>query len=201
MMTMNVKFDTAAGLVPAVVQDAETGQVLMVGYMNREALERTETNKRVTFWSRSKQKLWEKGETSGNTLQMMSIVPDCDGDALLVKAIPHGPTCHTGSVSCFGDEEVNASAVLGRLEKTIAGRKEQMPAGSYTAELFQSGTSRIAQKVGEEAVEVVIAAMEENGVGLLEESSDLLYHLLVLLKQKGKGLNDVLEVLRRRMKI
>ena len=200
MMTANINFDAATGLVPAVVQDAQTGQVLMVGYMNRESLERTEKNRRVTFWSRSRQTLWEKGETSGNFLEFVSAAADCDGDALLVKANPHGPTCHTGQVSCFGDAEVSPSAILGGLERTIVGRKKEMPAKSYTTELFRSGTPRIAQKVGEEGVEVVIASLQDDDARLLEESADLLYHLSVLLVQRGKGWNDVLEVLRSRMK-
>ena len=199
-MNDEIRFDRTTGLVPAVVQDAGTGQVLMLGYMNRESLERTKTTGRVTFWSRSKQRLWEKGETSGNTLRFVSATPDCDKDALLVRANPLGPTCHTGSVSCFGPEESTASGILGRLERTIAERKEEMPSGSYTTDLFKSGTARIAQKVGEEGVETVIAALGDDGKRLLEESADLVYHLIVLLHQKEKTLGDVLEILRGRMK-
>jgi phosphoribosyl-ATP pyrophosphohydrolase/phosphoribosyl-AMP cyclohydrolase len=200
-VTENLNFDKLNGLVPAVIQDAATNQVLMVGFMNRTALEKTIADKKVTFWSRTKRRLWQKGETSGNYLEFVSATPDCDNDSLLVKAIPHGPVCHTGAFTCFGEKELlDAGSVLRRLEAIIRERRTTMPADSYTAKLFTAGTARIAQKVGEESVEVIIAALSKNKQRLAEESADLLYHLLVLLCGEESALEDVAKELRRRMK-
>ena len=173
----------ADGLIPAIVQDESTLQVLMLGYMNREAYEKTLATGHVTFWSRTRQTLWTKGETSGNYLELVSIHPDCDNDTLLVRAIPHGPTCHTGSRTCFGTTETEG--FVRYLSQVIARRHAEMPEGSYTTKLFTKGVDKIAQKVGEEAVETVIEAIAGRRDGFLYEASDLVYHLLVLLEQMG----------------
>ncbi len=196
-------------LVPAVVQDAATGQVLMLGYFNAEAWERTQAEGRVTFFSRSKQRLWTKGETSGHYLQVVSLHVDCDQDTVLVLARPAGPTCHRGTTSCFEAVEsgplpaappVPAVALLAELDRLIAHRQQHPEAepGSYTVRLFEKGLARIAQKVGEEAVETVIDAMAGNRAGLPGEAADLLYHLLVLLRAAGSSLDEMLAVLRQR---
>jgi phosphoribosyl-ATP pyrophosphohydrolase/phosphoribosyl-AMP cyclohydrolase len=199
-MTDKLNFAKLNGLVPAIIQDTTTRQVLMVGFMNREAVEKTIQDRRVTFWSRTKGRLWQKGETSGNTLEVSSMQIDCDGDALLVRAIPAGPVCHTGSFTCFGEEKsVGYDAVLEGLAEIIRERQQQMSDDSYTAKLFRRGTPRIAQKVGEEAVETVVAAMQRDRESLKEETADLLYHLLVLLRDQGVALSDVTAVLKRRM--
>ncbi|HVZ39915.1 MAG TPA: bifunctional phosphoribosyl-AMP cyclohydrolase/phosphoribosyl-ATP diphosphatase HisIE [Candidatus Kapabacteria bacterium] len=193
-------FGKMGGLLPAVVQDAGTLQVLMLGFMNREALEATIANGRVTFWSRSKERLWTKGETSGNYLAVESIAADCDNDTLLIRARPAGAVCHNGTWTCFGEERhERAGDVLDTLARTIAARRAAMPEGSYTTSLFAAGTPRIAQKVGEEAVETVIAAMKGDPSELQNESVDLLYHLLVLFEQCGISLSDVCAVLAGRM--
>ncbi|MBI3789102.1 MAG: bifunctional phosphoribosyl-AMP cyclohydrolase/phosphoribosyl-ATP diphosphatase HisIE [Ignavibacteriales bacterium] len=195
-----LNFSKLGGLIPAIIQDANSLQVLMVGFMNRDAVEKTLAERKTIFWSRTKQRLWQKGETSGNTLEVLSVETDCDNDALLIKAIPLGPVCHTGTYTCFGEQSSKSSGdVFGQLEKIVRNRQEQMPEQSYTAKLFQEGTSRIAQKVGEEAVEVVVAAMQNDATALKAESADLLYHLIVLLREKGLSLNDVAEELRVRM--
>ena len=200
-MIDKLNFEKLGGLIPAVVQDSATNCVLMVGFMNREALEKTLADRRVTFWSRTRKRLWQKGETSGNYLEFVSAAADCDNDSLLVKAVPHGPVCHTGSFTCFGEESPSGNTdVLRILEGTIRDRKSKMPEGSYTTKLFREGTPRIAQKVGEEGVEVAIAAVLGDSNRLKEESADLLYHLLVLLQEKGIPLETVKEELRRRMK-
>jgi len=199
-MTDKLNFAKLNGLVPAIIQDTTTRQVLMVGFMNREAVEKTIQDRRVTFWSRTKGRLWQKGETSGNTLEVSSMQIDCDGDALLVRAIPAGPVCHTGSFTCFGEEKsAGDDAVLEGLAEIIRERQQQMSDDSYTAKLFRRGTPRIAQKVGEEAVETVVAAMQRDRESLKEETADLLYHLLVLLRDQGVALSDVTAVLKRRM--
>jgi len=185
------------GLVPAIVQDARTARVLMLGYMNQEALAATVRSGHVTFFSRSKQRLWEKGESSGNVLVARQIRLDCDGDALLVMAEPAGPTCHTGARSCFGDEPQALLSVLGDLEATIRARHMNPPEGSYTASLFNAGFARMAQKVGEEGVEVALAGALDQDT-LSDESADLLYHLMVLLIARGKSLADALAVLKAR---
>jgi phosphoribosyl-AMP cyclohydrolase / phosphoribosyl-ATP pyrophosphohydrolase len=196
-----LNFSKLNGLVPAIVQDARTMQVLMVGFMNREAVERTLADKRVTFWSRTKQRLWQKGETSGNFLAVVSLHPDCDHDSLLIYANPCGPVCHTGTYTCFGELEVSGmSDILVELESVIAERKRTMPKDSYTTKLFNEGITRIAQKVGEESVEVVIASLKQNDERLVEESADLVYHLLVLLRERGLSVRDVLNELQRRRK-
>jgi phosphoribosyl-ATP pyrophosphohydrolase/phosphoribosyl-AMP cyclohydrolase len=204
----NLNFEKLGGLVPAIVQDIKTSQVLMVGFMNREALEKTLSDKKVTFWSRTKQRLWQKGETSGNFLEFVSVTSDCDNDSLLIKAIPHGPVCHTNKFTCFGEDKIQDEPdssedvvnILRRLEEIIRVRRQTMPEGSYTAKLFSEGTPRIAQKVGEEGVEVAIASVLGDNKRLTEESADLLYHLLVLWQQQGITLAEVIEELRRRMK-
>ncbi|MGD0036042.1 MAG: bifunctional phosphoribosyl-AMP cyclohydrolase/phosphoribosyl-ATP diphosphatase HisIE [Bacteroidota bacterium] len=196
-----LNFEKLGGLVPAVIQDARTNQVLMVGFMNPEALEKTLADKKVTFWSRTKKRLWQKGETSGNYLEYVSMQKDCDNDSLLIKAIPHGPVCHTNQFTCFGeDETIDVGGVLCRLEETIRSRKQMMPEGSYTSKLFKEGTPRIAQKVGEEGVEVALASVLGDKKRFTEESADLLYHLLVLLCQQDLALADVIKELRSRMK-
>jgi phosphoribosyl-ATP pyrophosphohydrolase/phosphoribosyl-AMP cyclohydrolase len=185
------------GLLPAVVQDAQSGAVLMLGYMNAEALEATRATQRVTFYSRSKQRLWQKGETSGNTLQLVDILVDCDGDALLVKAIPAGPVCHTGADTCWGEQNSGPS-FLKTLEGIIAERSQADPATSYTARLRAAGIAKMAQKVGEEAVETVIEALGNQQDKFVEESADLMFHFLVLLAAKGVALSDVEVVLQAR---
>lgn len=185
------------GLVPAVVQDARTGVVLMLGYMNREALEKTLETRFVTFFSRSKQRLWTKGETSGNALRLRDIRLDCDEDAILLKAEPAGPVCHTGDDTCWGERN-QAVYFLPVLENIIQERKNAAPENSYTAKLFAAGIPKIAQKVGEEAVETVIESLGENREQLLNESADLLYHLLVLLAAKEVKLEEVESVLKAR---
>lgn len=186
------------GLIPAVVQDASSRRVLMVGYMNREALSLTLSDRFVTFWSRSRGCLWRKGETSGNHLCLVSIHPDCDRDTLLVLVHPEGAVCHTGAWSCFGEDDPHQTGTLERLEALVKERSRELPELSYTAELFRSGTARIAQKVGEESVETVIAAIQDNRNAIQEESADLLFHLLVLLVDREIPLRDVLDVLERR---
>lgn len=188
------------GLVPAIVQDAFDGRVLMQGYMNREALAHSLQSRQVTFWSRSRQKLWTKGETSGNTLQLQAVHADCDRDCLLVLAVPDGPTCHRNTDSCF-DEEAAISpelAFLANLERLVHDREASRPSGSYTTSLFEAGTKRIAQKVGEEGVEAALAAVAGDREELINESADLLYHLLVLLKSKDTRLEEVISVLQSR---
>ncbi len=190
------------GLVPAVIQDEQTSQVLMLGYMNQEALEKTQQEGLVTFFSRSKNRLWTKGETSGNTLQVVSIAEDCDNDSLLIKVKPNGPTCHTGTTSCFGEENASRRAkaiqFIAQLEEVIQQRKANPAEGSYTNFLFEKGVNKIAQKVGEEAVETVIDAVAGKLDTMKGEAADLLYHLLVLLAATGLELADVVAVLQER---
>jgi phosphoribosyl-ATP pyrophosphohydrolase/phosphoribosyl-AMP cyclohydrolase len=200
-----LRFDEG-GLIPAVVQDSDSGRVLMVAYMNRESLARTLETGEVHFWSRSRNAIWRKGETSGNVLRLRSVVADCDSDCLLVRAEPAGPVCHTGEASCFFEAlagetpPAELGEVLGRLVRVIRDRHESRPEGSYTAKLFSQGVPRIAQKVGEESTEVVIAATQGKAEELAEESADLLYHLLVLWKASGLDPEAVASALRRRMK-
>jgi phosphoribosyl-ATP pyrophosphohydrolase/phosphoribosyl-AMP cyclohydrolase len=189
------------GLVPAIVQHATSGSVLMLGYMNRQALAATLERGRLVFFSRSRQRLWEKGETSGHFLQLRELRADCDADTLLVSALPTGPVCHTGSASCFGDEPLTAAASLSfllELEQVITQRIANSPEGSYTARLYERGVRRVAQKVGEEGLEVALAGAGEADDALLGECADLLYHLLVLLRSRGLRLEAVIEELRRR---
>lgn len=193
-----IDFEKGGGLVPAVVQDVSTGQVLMLGYVSRESLEKTIRTGHVTFYSRSKRQLWVKGETSGNFLEFVSMRVDCDGDTILIQAHPTGPVCHTGNATCFVDSHEGAFGFLGELELIIDARAEAADESSYTYRLLTEGTSAPARKVGEEAVEVAIAALEETDERLKEETADLLYHLLVLLKARGLRLGDAVEVLRKR---
>lgn len=183
-------------LAPAIVQDADTNVVLMLGYMNEESLQKTRDTKRVTFFSRDRQRLWTKGETSGNYLILKSILEDCDNDTLLIKAIPTGPVCHTGNDTCF--DEKNAKNFLPVLQEIIESRKNKLPENSYVASLFKKGIPAIAQKVGEEATEVVIEAMRDKEELFLNEAADLLFHYLVLLSGKGYSLERVLKVLEER---
>ncbi|MBI4565566.1 MAG: bifunctional phosphoribosyl-AMP cyclohydrolase/phosphoribosyl-ATP diphosphatase HisIE [Planctomycetes bacterium] len=192
---MNPDFE-AQELIPAIVQDARTGDVRMLGYMNREAYEKTRDTGDLHFYSRSRRALWRKGETSGHTHRVVSMWADCDADALLVQAEPAGPTCHTGATSCFSE---SAMGTLGRLERVIASRRSERPEGSYTAKLTAEGTHRIAKKVGEEAIETVLAAVDGDRSRLIAESADVLYHLLVLWADRGVALADVLGELDRRM--
>lgn len=196
MTNKKINFDKLSGLVPCIVQDANTHRVLMLGFMNEEAYQKTLKERVVTFFSRSKQRLWTKGETSGNSLELVDILIDCDEDTLLIKANPKGPTCHTGADTCFN--EVNDSWNLTALENIITGRKANPVKGSYTTSLFESGINKIAQKVGEEAVELVIEAKDNNKELFLNEAADLIFHYLVLLSEKNYGLNDVLNVLKQR---
>ena len=197
---MKINFDKNTGLAPAIVQDDNTNKVLMLGYMNQEAMDKTQQIKKVTFFSRSRNTLWTKGETSGNYLILKSLTFDCDRDTVLVKAVPTGPVCHTGQDTCFNEENPTGLGFLSQLEDLIKERKNSLPQGSYTAELFSKGINKIAQKVGEEAVEVVIDAVANNPERVKEESADLLYHLLVLLAHQNIGLSEVIEVLQKRHK-
>ena len=187
------------GLVPAIVQDATTKNVLMLGYMNAEALEKSKTTKHVTFYSRTKQRLWTKGEESGNVLNLVDIKVDCDNDTLLIQASPVGPTCHLGTDTCWGEDNLLHFGFLSQLEAIIKDRRENFkPNESYVASLFEKGINKITQKVGEEAVEMVIEAKDSNSDLFLNESADLLFHYLILLQAKGHSLNDVVEILRKR---
>ncbi|WP_411832210.1 bifunctional phosphoribosyl-AMP cyclohydrolase/phosphoribosyl-ATP diphosphatase HisIE [Pseudoxanthomonas mexicana] len=188
-------WDKQGGLLPAVVQDADTLRVLMLGYMDRQALETTRETGRVTFYSRSRQRLWTKGESSGHVLELVSVEADCDDDTLLVLARPQGPTCHLQRPSCFA---AAPEAFLLELDAIVARRERERPAGSYTTKLFEQGVRRIAQKVGEEGVETALAAVAQDDDALLGESADLLYHLVVLLRARGLSLRDALAVLERR---
>ena len=190
----------ADGLVPAIVQDQNTLQVLMLGYMDAEALAKTQETGLVTFWSRSQGKIWTKGETSGNYLHLVSLAVDCDKDTLLVRAIPDGPTCHTGSKTCWGDAVPESQGFSRELEPVVKGRHEQMPEKSYTTSLVKAGTPRMAQKVGEEAVETVIEAVKGDDERMIYEASGLIYHLLVLLVSKGYGIADLEKELVKRHK-
>jgi phosphoribosyl-ATP pyrophosphohydrolase/phosphoribosyl-AMP cyclohydrolase len=198
---MNIDIKSSHGLIPAIIQDLETKNVLMLGYMNEESLQKTIETQKVTFFSRSKQRLWTKGEESGNFLELVNIKNDCDGDTLLIQAKPVGPTCHTGADTCWQEENKENYGFISSLEKTIAIRRENADSEkSYVASLFEKGINKIAQKVGEEAVEVVIEAKDDNDDLFLSESADLLFHYLILLQAKGFQLNDVVNVLKKRQK-
>ncbi len=199
-LSKRIDWDKVEGLIPAIVQDFKSGQVLMMGYMNTSALEKTLLTEQVTFFSRTKQRLWTKGETSGNVLQLKNIALDCDNDTLLVKVDPIGPTCHTGTTSCWdGDQQEESQMVwLHQLEQLLGERKQADPASSYTASLYARGTKRISQKVGEEGVEVALAATSGDKAELVCESADLIYHLLVLLQDQGLSMNDVIDKLKER---
>lgn len=193
-----MKIDFGKGLVPAIVQDNETKKVLMLGYMNKEAYDKTLETGKVTFFSRSRQRLWTKGEASGNFLLLKEILLDCDGDTLLVKAQPTGPVCHTGADTCFNELNIDSNNFLFELEKVIVDRKTNPKEGSYTNKLFTAGIKRIAQKVGEEATEVVIDAVDGDNLRVKKEIADLMYHLLVLLAEKGISLAEIMTVLEKR---
>lgn len=197
---MTVDFDKNDGLVPAIIQDAKTQKVLMLGYMNEEAFEKTQKEGKVTFYSRSKQRLWTKGETSGNFLEVVHIESDCDNDTLLVTAHPVGPVCHTGADTCFNHSNQSNAFFLNYLQGVIKSRKEDTSGKSYTKSLFDKGVNKIAQKVGEEAVELVIEAKDSNDDLFKNEAADLLFHFLVLLEDRGMDLNDIVEVLNQRHK-
>jgi len=198
---MNIDIKSSHGLIPAIIQDAETKNVLMLGYMNEESLQKTIETQKVTFFSRSKQRLWTKGEESGNFLNLVDIKNDCDGDTLLIQAKPVGPTCHTGADTCWQEENKKNYGFISELENTIKIRRENADSEkSYVASLFEKGINKIAQKVGEEAVEVVIEAKDDNDDLFLSESADLLFHYLILLQAKGFQLNDVVDVLKKRQK-
>ncbi|WP_430966423.1 bifunctional phosphoribosyl-AMP cyclohydrolase/phosphoribosyl-ATP diphosphatase HisIE [Spongiimicrobium sp. 2-473A-2-J] len=199
---MKIDFDkNADGLAPAIVQDAQTKKVLMLGYMNQEALKKTQESQKVTFYSRSKQRLWTKGEESGNFLHLVDVKVDCDADTLLLSVNPQGPTCHTGSDTCWNEENEESFGFLTHLEAVIKERREDPDRkNSYVASLFKKGINKVAQKVGEEAVEVVIEAKDNNDELFLNESADLLFHYLMLLQAKGYTLKDVMEILRQRHK-
>ncbi|MGB3468335.1 MAG: bifunctional phosphoribosyl-AMP cyclohydrolase/phosphoribosyl-ATP diphosphatase HisIE [Cyclobacteriaceae bacterium] len=195
---MNIDFDKGNGLVPAIVQDHITGKVLMLGYMNEEAIAQTKSSGKVTFYSRSKERLWTKGESSGNFLTFKNMMIDCDQDALLIKAIPTGPVCHKGSDTCFKEDNSGNLGFIAKLEEIIKERRESDSDQSYTASLFRKGINKIAQKVGEEAVEVVIEAKDDNDELFTNESADLFFHYLILLQAKGFQLKDILSVLESR---
>jgi phosphoribosyl-AMP cyclohydrolase / phosphoribosyl-ATP pyrophosphohydrolase len=199
---MNIDFKKSAdGLVPAIIQDSETNKVLMLGYMNEAAYQATIQTQKVTFFSRSKNRLWTKGEESGNFLNLVDIKSDCDADTLLIKAKPDGPTCHTGTDTCWREKNDADFGFISKLESTIKNRKENSKSSdSYVASLFEKGINKIAQKVGEEAVEVVIEAKDSNDELFLSESADLLFHYLILLQAKGFELKDVIKVLQSREK-
>lgn len=195
---MTLDFSKMDGLIPAIIQDDKTQKVLMLGFMNEEAYNKTKETGKVTFWSRTKNRLWTKGETSGNFLNVVSMEADCDNDTLLIKVNPTGPVCHTGADTCWGEKNENPLAFLGELQRFIEKRYEEMPEGSYTTSLFQSGVGRMAQKVGEEAVESVIEAMACNNERLIYEASDMIYHLMVLLTSKGLKFEDLATELQKR---
>ena len=187
-------------LIPAIIQDSLTKNILMLGYMNKTALDITRKSKKVTFYSRSKNRIWTKGEESGNFLNLISIIEDCDNDTLLIRAEPMGPTCHQGTETCWGEKNTVSYGFLSHLESIISEKKNENPDKSYTASLFKSGINKISQKLGEEATETIIEAKDENDDLFLNESADLLFHFLVLLQYKGYELNDVVNILKKRNK-
>jgi phosphoribosyl-ATP pyrophosphohydrolase/phosphoribosyl-AMP cyclohydrolase len=197
---MNIDFDKNGGLVPAVIQDADTDKVLMLGYMNSESFAKTQEEGIVTFYSRSKNRLWTKGETSGNFLKVKTILLDCDQDTLLIKVNPVGPVCHTGADTCFQETNAGKAAFLNYLKEVIRSRKQESAQTSYTASLFSKGINKVAQKVGEEAVELVIEAKDTNNDLFKGEAADLVFHLLVLLEHKNTDLDEVIDVLQQRHK-
>lgn len=198
---MNIQFSKYTdGLVPAIIQDNQTGKVLMLGFMNQEAIDATLFQQKVTFFSRTKNRLWTKGEESGHYLTLVNMQLDCDEDTLLIKAIPNGPVCHTGADTCWGEANSNSSDFLSKLEGIIASRKAAAPESSYVASLFQKGINKIAQKVGEEAVETVIEAKDSNNDLFIGEAADLLFHYLILLQAKGFTLSDITKELEKRHK-
>ncbi len=197
---MSLNFEKGGGLIPAIAQDQVTGKVLMLGFMNREALELTRSKKLVTFYSRTRKQLWTKGETSGNFLHVMEIIEDCDGDTLLIKVKPDGPVCHKGTDTCFNEENKNPYSFIGKLEAVIEDRKTHPREGSYTTSLFSQGVNKIAQKVGEEAVELIIEAKDHNDDAFTNEAADLFFHYLVLLSEKGIPFGKIIGKLEERHK-
>ena len=195
-----IDWDKGEGLVPAIVQNTDNGQILMLAYMDSAALAQTISSKKVTFFSRSKNRLWTKGETSGNWLDFISGEMDCDADTLLIQARPQGPSCHTGSVTCFNDQTPSNIGFLDQLGALIADRHKTMPEGSYTTSLFAEGKARIAQKVGEEGVELALARMKDDSAEMASEAADLLFHMMVLLEDAGLSLGDAISVLQNRHK-
>ena len=195
---IEINFEKMGGLVPAIIQDADTAKVLMLGFMNREAYEKTLETGKVTFFSRTRQRLWTKGEESGNFLHLVSLSVDCDQDTLLIQAHPEGPVCHTGTDTCWGEKNERPVLFLQELQDFIRTRHTEMPEGSYTTSLFRSGINKMAQKVGEEAVETVIEACNGTDDRLIYESADLIYHLIVLLTSKGYGIEDIARELKVR---
>jgi phosphoribosyl-ATP pyrophosphohydrolase/phosphoribosyl-AMP cyclohydrolase len=191
-------FNKLNGLIPAIIQDHSTGMVLMLGFMNAAAYNKTSKEGLVTFYSRTKERLWTKGEESGNHLKVVEIKMDCDGDTLLITVVPEGPVCHTGTISCFGEGKGFPLQFLTELQDILKSRKKNKPQGSYTAELFRSGTNAIAQKLGEEAIELIIESKEKDDTRFLDESADLLFHFILLLVDRGYDLTDVAEVLQKR---
>lgn len=199
---MNINFEKYSdGLVPAIIQDAVTKQVLMLGFMNQEAIDATISQKKVTFFSRTKNRLWTKGEESGHFLEFISMTADCDADTILIQACPTGPVCHNGTDTCWGETNHRGISFINHLEKVIAQRKANSSMDSYVASLFAKGINKVAQKVGEEAIEVVIEAKDDNDQLFLDESADLLFHYLILLQAKGFSLEDVVGVLEKRHKV
>ena len=194
----NLDWDKGAGLLPAIIQHADTRQVLMLGYMNKEALETSLKLRKVTFYSRSKDRLWTKGETSGHWLDLISAEMDCDADTILVQARPNGPTCHTGSQTCFNDKDATNTAFLDHLSDLIASRHKLLPENSYTTSLFKDGQARIAQKVGEEGVELALAHMKNDADEIKNEAADLLFHMMILLEDACLQLADVVKILESR---
>lgn len=200
-MTQEMDYTKLNGLVPAVVQDAQSKTVLMVGFMNREALDKTKQTGKVTFFSRSKNRLWTKGEESGNYLELVDILPDCDRDTLLVKANPAGPVCHLGTDTCFAETNRESLYFLAFLQDLIEERKKEMPENSYTTRLFRKGINKIIQKLGEEAVELIIESKDQDEQKFINEAADLIYHLLVLLTEKGFRIEDVAGILAERHRV
>ncbi len=197
-MDTNIDFEKMGGLVPAIIQDADTAKVLMLGFMNREAYDKTMETGKVTFYSRTRQRLWTKGEESGNFLHLVSVSVDCDQDTLLIQVHPEGPVCHTGADTCWGETNERPVLFFQELQDFIRTRHKEMPEGSYTTSLFRSGVNKMAQKVGEEAVETVIEACNGTDDRLIYESADLMYHLIVLLTSKGYGIEDIARELKER---
>ena len=198
--TENLAWEKGNGLLPAIIQDVNTGQVLMLGYMNADALAETLNTTKVTFYSRSKDRLWTKGETSGNWLDFVSAEMDCDADTILIQAQPNGPACHTGSQTCFNDNAAGSTVFLDQLSALIAARHRTMPDNSYTTRLFRDGAARIAQKVGEEGVELALARIKNDPEEIKNEAADLMFHMMVLLEDAGLAFSDVVAVLQERHK-
>jgi phosphoribosyl-ATP pyrophosphohydrolase/phosphoribosyl-AMP cyclohydrolase len=195
---MSLNFDKMGGILPAIIQDAQTNEVLMLGFMNQEAYEKTMSEGKVTFYSRTRERLWTKGEESGNSMDVVEILEDCDADTLLIRANPQGPACHTGMRTCFGETVQDNLSFLHNLQALLQRRKEELPENSYTAKLFREGPRKIAKKLGEEAAELVIEAMDSDDECFLNEAADLLFHMTILLVDRGYRLEDVVKVLEER---